>query len=181
MGGGYFGSDVSNLGDLDGDGVQDIAVGEPVNGDGGASNGVVWILNLNTNGGVKSSYKINESRFGNGDELSGDAFGYSVANLGDLDGDGVQDIAVGEVGSDDGWTDNGAVWILNLNSNSSVKSSYKINESRFGNGDELSMSQFGTSVANIGDLDNDGVQDIVVGEPMNADGDYVNGAVWILN
>jgi hypothetical protein len=185
LGGGYFGSDVSNLGDLDGDGVQDIAVGEPVNGDGGASNGVVWILNLNTNGGVKSSYKINESRFGNGDELSGDAFGYSVANLGDLDGDGVQDIAVGEVGSDDGWTDNGAVWILNLNSNSSVKSSYKINESRFGNGDEISCASpgcnFGGSVANIGDLDGDGVQDIAVGELMNNDGDMANGALWILN
>jgi len=176
-----FGISIANLGDLDGDGIQDIAVGEYLNDDGGDSNGAVWILFLNTSGGVKSEYKINESRFGNGNELGGDGFGGSIANLGDLDGDGVQDIAVGEFLNDDGGTKNGAVWILYLNTSGGVKSEYKINESRFGNGDELNSGQFGFSIANLGDLNNDGVQDLAVGEIDSNDGGLNNGAVWILS
>ena len=39
---------------------------------------------------------------------------WSVAALGDLDGDGVGDLAVGAACDDDGGTDRGAVWILGL-------------------------------------------------------------------
>jgi len=175
-----FGSSLANLGDLDGDGIQDIAVGEAFNDDGGVDNGAVWILFLNQDGSVKDSYKINEAAFGNGNELDGDWFGYSLANLGDLDGDGIQDIAVGEAFNDDGGESNGAVWILFLNESGGVKTEYKINEAAFGNGNELDESQFGISVANLGDLDGDGIQDIAVGEHLNDDGDTANGAVWIL-
>jgi len=177
---GRFGNSVANIGDLDGDGIQDLAVGEPRNDDGGSQNGAVWILFLNTNGSVKTEYKINVSRFGNESELSGDRFGESVANIGDLDGDGIQDLVVGEILNDDGGDDNGAVWILFLNTNGSVKDSYEINESRFGNGSELDGDYFGNSVANIGDLDGDGIQDLAVGERRNDDGGPSNGAVWIL-
>jgi len=41
-------------------------------------------------------------------------FGISVASLGDLDGDGKTDLAVGANADDDGGTDRGAVWILFL-------------------------------------------------------------------
>jgi len=131
FGGDNFGSSIANMGDLDGDNIPDLAVGEARDDDGGESNGAVWILFLNESGGVKSEYKINESRFGNGNELGGDRFGNALANLGDLDGDGISDLAVGERRNDDGGVDNGAVWILFLNQDGSVKDSYKINESRF--------------------------------------------------
>ena len=41
-----------------------------------------------------------------------DFFGISVANIGDLDGNGVNDLAVGANLDDDGGSDRGAVWIL---------------------------------------------------------------------
>jgi flagellin-like protein len=180
----YFGDTIEGIGDLNGDGVEDIAVGNPVSYDGGVLNGAIWIMFLNTSGGVINEYKINESRFGNGNELEGDVFGASIANIGDLNNDGVQDIAVGEPFSDDGGNDNGAVWILFLNNSGGVIDEYKINESRFGNGNELDGGIFGSSIANIGDLNNDGVQDIVVGEGRNDDGcggtNCDNGAFWIL-
>ena len=43
-----------------------------------------------------------------------DHFGSSVTPLGDLDGDGVIDIAVGADGDDDGGSGRGAVWVLFL-------------------------------------------------------------------
>jgi hypothetical protein len=42
----FFGTSISFLGDLDVDGVTDIAVGGPGDDDGGESRGAVWVLFL---------------------------------------------------------------------------------------------------------------------------------------
>ncbi|MCH8852576.1 MAG: FG-GAP repeat protein, partial [Planctomycetes bacterium] len=53
-----FGSSVASLGDLDGDGVGDLAVGARLDADGGINRGAVWILFLRADGTVKSHQKI---------------------------------------------------------------------------------------------------------------------------
>ncbi len=110
-----FGFSVAALGDLDGDGIEDLAVGAPSDDDGGFDQGAVWILFLNANGTVSSEQKISATAgcFG-GVLVGGDLFGSSVAALGDLDGDGIEDLAVGAIWDDDGGTNQGAVWILFL-------------------------------------------------------------------
>ena len=50
---------------------------------------------LNANGTVKSQVKIASGLNGGPPLANGDGFGSSVASLGDLDGDGVTDLAVG--------------------------------------------------------------------------------------
>ncbi|MCK5268458.1 MAG: FG-GAP repeat protein, partial [Spirochaetes bacterium] len=47
-------------------------------------------------------------------------FGVSIANIGDLNGDGVTDIVTGAYFDDDGGTDRGAVWVLFLNPDGTV-------------------------------------------------------------
>lgn len=65
-------------------------------------------------GDALSTIKINDSTT-NGPILSnGGQFGESVANIGDLNNDGVNDIAVGAQGDDDNGTDRGAVHIIFL-------------------------------------------------------------------
>ena len=54
------------------------------------------------------------------------SFGSSLASLGDLDGDGVTDLAVGANYDDTGGGDRGAVHVLFLNSDGTVKASQKI-------------------------------------------------------
>ena len=61
----------------------------------------------------------------------GDSFG-TVTSLGDLDGDGVGDLAVGAHQDDDGGLGRGAVWILFLNSDGTVKSHQKISDTEGG-------------------------------------------------
>ncbi len=178
----YFGGSVASLGDLDSDGVTDIAVGAYRDDDGGTDKGAVWVLFLDPNGTVKSYQKISDTD-GNFAGTLGtyDYFGSSVTSLVDLDDDGVTDIAVGNYLDDDGSSDRGAVWILFLNTDGTVKAYQKISDTQGNFTGVLNNSDhFGYSVASVGDLDGDGNTDIVVGATEDDDGGSDRGAVWVL-
>ncbi|MCH8824963.1 MAG: FG-GAP repeat protein, partial [Planctomycetes bacterium] len=175
-------SSVASLGDLDGDGVGDLAVGAISDDDGGYDHGAVWILFLNTDGTVKSHQKISDTQGGFAGTLDdSDYFGVSVASLGDLDGDSVGDLAVGSWSDDDGGNARGAVWVLFLNTDGTVKSHQKISDTEGGfTGILNDLDFFGVSVASLGDLDGDGVGDLAVGADRHDDGGTNRGAVWVL-
>jgi len=178
----FFGYSVTSLGDLDGDGVGDLAVGARNDNDGGTLRGAVWVLFLNIDGTVKSHQKISDTEGGFTGILDNHSFfGNSVASLGDLDGDGVGDLAVGAHGDDDGGNLRGAVWVLFLNTDGTVKSHQKISDTEGGFTGILDNGDFfGTSLSLLGDLDDDGVQDMTVGAIWDDDGGEDRGAVWVL-
>jgi hypothetical protein len=173
---------VASLGDVDGDRITDLAVGAHSDDDGGVDRGAVWILFLNSDGTVKAHQKISDTEGGfTGILDDGDNFAWSAATLLDLDADGIRDLAVGAPRDDDGGVDRGAVWILFLNSDGTVKAHQKISdtEGRFtGTLDDLDL--FGHGVAPLGDLDQDGVVDLAVSAFYDDDGGPDRGAVWVL-
>ncbi|HHZ64119.1 MAG TPA: DNRLRE domain-containing protein, partial [Flavobacteriales bacterium] len=178
----WFGYAVCDLGDLNNDGINDMAVGAHQDGDGGSLKGAVWILFLNADGTTSSYQKISDTQ-GNftGTLDISDKFAVSLANLGDLDGDGNTDIAVGAHLDDDGGSNRGAVWILFLDSNGTVKSHQKISSTQGNFSGPLSNEdRFGHFVSEIGDLNNDGIEDLAVGAYDDDDGGTDVGAVWIL-
>lgn len=177
-----FGASLGKIGDLNGDGVPDLAVGNYGDDDGGLDRGAVWILFLNNDGTVSGYQKISQTQGGFGGSLTNnDQFGHSVSEIGDLDGDGVTDIAVGSWYDDDGGANRGAVWIFFLNSNGTVKHYQKIS-SLAGNftGGLDDHDYFGTAVSKIEDLDGDGIVELAVGAQGDDDGGSAYGAVWIL-
>ena len=162
-GGDRFGSGVSSFGDLDGDGITDLISGAEFDSSQGYIRGAAYVLLMNSNGTVKSSQKI-ASQLGGGPTLSDrDGFGRSVAALGDLDGDGVTDVAVGADRDKTGGDYVGALHVLLLNSNGTVKSSIKVADQTNGGPDLDEYDRFGKSMSAVGDLDGDGLTDLAVG------------------
>ena len=177
-----FGSALAAIGDLNIDGVLDMATGAPGDDDNGTDRGAAWVLFLDDRGRVRSQQKLSDGSGGfRGGLADDDRFGSAVAAIGDVDGDGITDLAVGAPNDDDGSDNAGAVWILFMGDDGRVASWQKISASAGGfNGTLSAADHFGSAVAGIGDLDNDGTPDIAVGAPQDDESGTDRGAVWIL-
>jgi hypothetical protein len=105
-------------------------------------------------------------------ENSTTLFGYAVAVLGDINGDGVADLAVGAPFQDSDFLGTpgfgkphnvGKVWLV---SGSNLTVIGELNDPEFQRVQLQKFGgQFGSSVADAGDVNGDGVDDIIVGTP----------------
>ncbi len=181
--GAQFGARLAALGDLDGDGIVDLAVGEPQGSDGFVSAGAVWILFLNANGTVRSYQKISATQGGFTGALgAGSYFGSGLALLDDLDGDGVRELAVGADGDGQGGYRRGAVFVLFLRTDGTVRTQTKIASGLGGFTGTLDNSdRFGGALAQVGDIDDDGKVELAVGARQDDDAATDTGAVYLLS
>lgn len=175
-----FGAGLAHLGDLNGDGKPELAIGANQGDEVGEEGGCVWIASLWPDGSIASHTKIsaNLGPFGAGALTPGDEFGAGLTSLADIDGNGVRDLAIGAPGDDDTNTNCGALWIVRMRADGTVLNRSKIS-ALFGGGPALVLEdRFGSAVAELGDLDSDGVPDLAVGAPKAGAAD---GRVWILH
>lgn len=146
--------------------------------------GGVDILFLAADGSVQSESWIASGSGGFGVSLdAGDFFGSALASLGDRNGDGLQELAVGAAHDDDSssssFAQRGAVYLLSLTGSGQVSTWSKISATSGGFGGTLNDGDgFGASLTGIGDLDGDGATDLVVGTPYSDSGGGQTGSIW---
>ncbi len=154
-----FASSIAAIGDLNGDAITDFAVGA-IQPEGchaascPAGKGFVTAFS----GADRSVLFVT---FG---QSNGDAYGWSVDAAGDVDNDGVPDIIVGTLPT----FQTPYVQVLSGIDGSVIHHLDGTNT-------------FGFSVAGIGDLDNDGHSEFLVGEPGFSNGTLRVGAVYVYN
>ena len=159
-----FGAAVRTLVNVDGKGGPGIAVGAPWYGAAPDYGGAVVRLALE-NGqlglvpeALSCMLTLDEFRCREDSQ-----YGHALASLGDLDGDGVEDLLVGApegfwCGGDVGWAEVG--------SSKSRKTLHFLDfKEEEVDGEEWSPFEFGRSVDCAGDVDGDGVVDLLVGAP----------------
>lgn len=139
----WFGISVAGAGDIDGDGFADVIVGALWTDHGGTNSGSANVYS-GINGALVHQF--------NGDS-SHDMFGCAVAHVGDLDGDGFDDVGVGACGDDDRGSEAGSMRIFSGLTGATITTLYG----------GANTEMFGSSVAVVGDFDDDGVSEIAVG------------------
>jgi hypothetical protein len=154
-------------GDLDGDGFADLAIGVPTEDlEPTADTGAVSVIYGSANGLASAGNQLwDQNSSGVADTAeAGDAFGTSVA-IGDFDGDGFGDLAIGVESEDIGSASGAGAMNVLYGSAAGLRSSgnqfWSQNSSGIPDSAE-SLDLFGVSV-DAGDFDGDGFGDVAVG------------------
>ncbi|MBW2253232.1 MAG: FG-GAP repeat protein [Deltaproteobacteria bacterium] len=173
------GAAVAFIGDFDDDGYDDVAIGAPRGRVGGEERGVVYLVrgrSLDEDTEDQDLVTV-DLRF-EGDHFL-DAAGFAVAGAGDLDNDGFADLIVGAPGSDPAAGNNaGVVYVVYGDDLTTGVLSLDTAWGTLITGGQATEA-LGAAVAGGVDLNDDGVEDLVMGAPEHNGGGYDEGAVYI--
>lgn len=172
---GFSGFSVSDAGDVNSDGLGDIIIGAPAAGS--FRTGISYVV-FGSSVGFPAVLSLSSLNGTNGFDINGGFNapfnGYSVSGAGDFNGDNIDDIITGSPARFANSEPNAGSIELVFGADSSFPSAINVPASLNGlNGFQLTNDfggtpstrndWFGASVSRAGDINNDGIEDIIVG------------------
>jgi hypothetical protein len=170
----FFGGSVAGVGDLNADGVEDVAVGAP-DQDGGRGRVYVYSGVLAPDGST-----VVLGQLSNPVTTNGGSFGDALVLVGDVDGDGVADLAVGAPRQ----TRNGVVGVGQVfvfagtaAGSGGMFSAVPVRTLDTPNATPNINTLFGSALAAVGDVNGDGFADLAIGARGEDGSDAGCGAI----
>ncbi len=180
------GKSVSNAGDVNGDGFDDLIVGADTADPNGKNSGSSYVV-FGKASGFSATMDLSSLNGSNGFRLDGKAFDYlgvSVSTAGDVNGDGFDDLIVGAYGADPNGDKSGSSYVV-FGQAAGFTATMDLSSLNGSNGfrldGETANDQSGFSVSNAGDVNGDGFDDLIVGA-LDADpnGNYNAGSSYVV-
>lgn len=185
----YGAQSISSIGDINGDGYDDMFLGSEYASPNGALSGQSYVI-FGSAAGYTSDFNLTSLDGTNGFTIKGiaanDFSGARVSSAGDLNNDGIGDLLIGAYGVDTAAGANaGAAYVL-FGSNTGYSASIELADLLPANGGTgadgfvidgiVAGGSLGNGASNIGDINDDGIDDIAVSAP-DANG---TGTVYVV-
>jgi len=188
------GYSVSAAGDVNGDGIDDLIIGSSQADPNGFATGASYVVfgrNTAVNGNFASSIELSSLDGSDGFVLNGvspaDRSGRSVSAAGDINSDGVDDLIIGAIGVRTNGTNSGASYVVfgrNTAVNGKFSSSIELSALDGSDGFVLNgaaqYDQSGISVSAAGDINGDGIDDLIIGASRADRNGHISGATYVV-
>ena len=169
------GAAMAGVGDVNGDGFDDFAVGAPGNDAGGNEAGQVYLF-FGEDVAQLDMDLAGASFIG---EAPNDRAGTSVAGVGDVNGDGLDDILIGAYRNDESASAAGQAYLV-LGRASGWGTGVSLAEADASFLGEEANAAAGWSVAGAGDVNGDGLGDMLIGSTYASDLPGADGIIYLV-
>jgi hypothetical protein len=163
---------------LDGDGLDDLAVGADLEDTAGMNAGAVYVFYGREDRLIETvSLRTADAKLTG--EAAGDRAGFDVSIPGDLDGDGFDELVVGAFLHDTAGTDAGAAYVF-FGEVVRLSGTVSLSAAPTKLLGEAAGDFAGFAVGPAGDVTDDGIDDLLVGAIMNDAGGTNSGTVYVV-
>ena len=166
------GTSVSAAGDINGDGISDLIIGAPYATTSADYAGASYVV-FGSDEGLTNPLNLSGLDGSNGFVINGssayDFSGTSVSAAGDINGDDIDDLVIGAPGSSPVETYSGTSYVV-FGSSDAWTGSLNLSSLNGSNGFVINgvgeYDESGTSVSAAGDINGDGIDDLIIGAPI---------------